>query len=44
MAAWMWETCDGVTMTRGFGIAGVENLGFYMENCKTDEYKELDGV
>jgi hypothetical protein len=32
MAAWMWETCNGVTITNGFGVAGVKNLGFCMEN------------
>lgn len=40
----MWEACNGVTITRGFGVAGVENLGFCRENCRTDKYEELAGV
>ena len=31
-------------MTRGFGVEGVENLMFLMEDSKTDEYDELDEV
>ena len=40
----MCETPNGVTMTWGFGVEGVENLVFLMEDFNTDEYEELQGV
>lgn len=40
----MWDSFNGVTMTRGFGVVGVENLRFCIENSNTDEYDELFGV
>ena len=41
MVTWIWETWEGVTMTKGLGVVGVENLAFRRESSKTDEYEEL---
>ena len=41
MAAWTWDNCSGVMMTKGFGVEGEEKRGFCMEKFKTDEYEEL---
>jgi hypothetical protein len=35
-AAWTWEAFVGVTMTSGLTVVGVNNLGFRMEETRTE--------
>lgn len=44
MAAWIWDSCNGVNISLGYGIEGTKHLSFCAEELRRGVKEELFGV